>query len=155
ILQDGGRQWRTDFAAGQAARWDPLNQRLAGTSVDLAPVQQNLTRMVDNLNLPEVQRVLSPQLAARLRDALTIDAPGGTVSWYQAQGLRSLIGDAMGVPEISAGLGDANMKSIYGSVSDAMRRTAAAHGQDGLFDAANNYSTQGYAFRDGTLQKII
>ena len=61
----------------------------------------------------------------------------------------------MGVPEISQSVGMDALRNAYGGIAQDMRDTAAAHGQTGPFDAANQVSTEGHAFMDGPLSRVI
>lgn len=156
-LQAAGRNWKdTTFPAQQAAVWNPLNQRMAGAAVTPDGYRSALDEVTSRLGLPETQKVLTPGLATRLREALTTDVPtGAAITWDQAQRLRTLIGQTMGVPEIAQSVGMDTLKRAYAGIASDMRATAAQHGQDGVFDAANQVSTEGHAFIDGTLNKII
>jgi hypothetical protein len=157
-LQKAARDWKANFYSDtgpQAQAWQPLNQRLAGSSVDLSGYQSALDAVTKQLGLPETQKALTPGLALTLREALTTDAPGGVVPWDKAQALRKLIGQTMGVPEISQSVGMDVLKKAYAGLSGDMKNTATANGQGNLFDAANQVSTDGHAFIEGPLSKVI
>lgn len=156
-LQTAARNWKdVTFPAQQDAAWNPLNRRLAGAAVTPDNYRQALDDVTTQLSLPETQKVLTPGLAMSLRLALSKDVPqGGAMQWGQAQQLRTLIGQTMGVPEIAQSVGMDTLKRAYAGIAQDMRATATQHGQAGPFDAANQVSTDGHAFIDGTLSKVI
>lgn len=154
-VQAAARDWRDNvFPAQQKALWDPLNQRMAGAAVTPSGYQSALDSVTKQLGLPETQKALTPALAQKLSDALSADV-GGNMTWDQASALRTLIGQTMGVPEISQSVGADVLKRAYAGIASDMRNTAVAHGQDALFDAANKVSTDGHAFINGPLAKVI
>jgi hypothetical protein len=159
-LQAAARDWRNNtFPAQQNAAWTPVNQRMAGTTVDAAPYRAALEDAASPPNLaslPETQRAFASAQAKKWLDALNADVgPGGTLTWEQAQAIKQRIGDAMGTPEIVGSLGDQAMRRMYGGLADGMRTTAVQNGQGGAFDAANAVTTKGHAFIENTLNKIV
>ncbi len=145
---------RNVFPAQEAAAWTPFNQRLAGASVNLAPLDQALAGVNARIGLPEVERVLTPGRTAALRQALAIDVPGGVVPLWQAQRIRSAIGALMNIPEYSQAVGADALTAAYRGASQAIRNTARQHGQERLFDEANAISSAGHAFIENVGAKI-
>jgi hypothetical protein len=103
-----------------------------------------------------------------LLDAINKDVPTGqSMPWQQAQALRSAIGQVMGVPEIVQSVGKDQLTRAYGGISQDMRDTATAldaryaaanlpmPSAADAFNNANKVSTDGHAFIDNTLSKII
>ena len=159
-LQEAARDWKsTVFPAQQNAAWAPVNQRMAGATVDAAPYRAALEDAASPPNLaslPANQRAFASAQAKKWLDALDADVgPGGTLTWEQAQAIKQRIGDAMGTPEIVASIGDQAMRRMYGGLADGMRTSAAQNGQGGAFDAANAVTTKGHAFIENTISKII
>ena len=145
---------RNEFPAQEAAAWQPFNQRMAGASVNLAPLDQALAGVNARLGLPNVERVLTPGQTQALREALRIDVPGGVVPIWQAQRIRSAIGALMSIPEYSQAVGMDALTAAYRGASQAIRNTAIQHGQERLFDEANAVSTAGHAFIENVGKKI-
>jgi hypothetical protein len=156
IVQNSYRNWRDTFNnVTQPNVWAPLNHRLAGASVDPSNYRQALDDLTANLNLPATQKVLTPGQITALKQALATDVPaGGAMTWDQAQRLRTAIGSAMGVPEISQSVGMDALKRAYGGIAQDMRTTATQHGQGAVFDNANLTSTQGHSFIENVGSKI-
>lgn len=157
-LQTEARNWRDNvFPAREAAAWAPVDQAMAGATVDPAHYRAALQTLTSKLAaLPETQKALLPQRMQTMLEALDKDVPpGGTISWKDAQNLRTAIGQIMGVPEIVQSVGKNQLKAAYGGISEDMRTAAVNNGADLLFAAANKVSTEGHAFIDNTLSKII
>jgi hypothetical protein len=159
FLQNAYRDWQGNtFQAQQAAKWNPLNQRMAGSAVDQSPFRAALDNAANPPNLasmPATQRAFSSPQARAWLDALNKDFPqGGNFSWEQAQAIKQRIGDAMGTPDLVAGIGMQNLKSIYGGLADGMKTTATQHGQGALFNDANAVTTAGHTFMDNVGSKI-
>jgi hypothetical protein len=160
IVQDRLQDWRQNtFPAEQDAAWVPLNQRLAGTSVDPSGYRAALQRAaVDPAldSLPAIQKSFAQAKIQGWLDALDKDVPAGqNMSWEQAMAVKRRIGDQLGTPEIVASMGNDALKNIYGSLAGDMKTTAAANGQANLFDAANAVTINGHQFIDGTVSKAI
>jgi hypothetical protein len=162
VLQNSYRNWVDNVFNGpqgrQATAWAPLNQRMAGSAVDQAPFRAALDNAANPPNLaslPATQRAFSSPQARAWLDALNKDIPpGGNLSWEQAQAIRSRIGDAMGTPDLVAGIGMQNLKNIYGGLARGMETTATQHGQGQLFSDANAVTTAGHSFIDNVGSKI-
>jgi hypothetical protein len=128
----------------------------------------SLTSLTSKLSaLPETAKALIPARTWELLDAINKDVPAGqSMTWQQAQQLRSAIGRVMGVPEIVQSVGKDQLKQAYGGISQDMRDTATrvdaarAPGSNApsavdAFTNANKVSTDGHAFIDGPLSKIV
>jgi hypothetical protein len=158
-LQNSYRNWQGgQFQADQAAKWVPLNQRMAGTAVDQSPYRAALDNAANPPNLasmPATQQAFSSPQAKAWLDALNADFPqGGNFSWEQAQAIKQRIGDAMGTPDLVGSIGMQNLKNIYGGLAKGMENTAVAHGQGNLFNEANAVTTDGHNFIDTVGSKI-
>lgn len=156
-MQAEARNWRDNvWPQQQAAVWTPLNQRMAGSSVTPAGYRTALDDLTTQLSLPETSRVLTPATVRQLREALVADVPpGGTMTWEQAQQLRTKLGQALGVPDIVQSVGKDALTRAYGGIARDMESTATAHGQGQVFANANQVSRDGHAFIESTLSKII
>ena len=170
VLQDEARNWKDNvFPQRQAAAWAPVDQLLGGARVEPANYRGALSSLTSKLaGLPDTAKALIPGKTWELLDAINKDVPAGqAMSWQQAQALRSMLGQVMGVPEIVQSLGRDQLKKAYAGISEDMRTTARAI--DALntragtgapsavdaFDNANKVSTDGHAFIEGPLSKII
>jgi hypothetical protein len=158
VLQNEARNWKdTTFHQQQAAAWAPVDQAMAGATVDPSGYRAALTSLTGKLAaLPETQKALLPPRIQTMLDAINTDVPpGSTMPWQQAQQLRSAIGSIMGVPEIVQSVGKDQLNAAYGGIARDMQASANANGAGALFSAANKVSTDGHAFIDNTLSKII
>lgn len=158
VLQTEARNWKdVVFPAREQAAWAPVDRAMATATVDPANYRQALSSLTAKLSaLPETQKQLLPPKTQALLDAINVDVPAGqTMTWQQAQNLRTAIGKVMGVPEIVQSVGKDQLKAAYGGISEDMRTSAAANNALPAFNAANKVSTDGHAFIDGTLSKIV
>jgi hypothetical protein len=175
VLQKEARNWKdVVFPQRQAQAWQPVDQLLGQENVAPTNYRAALTSLTQKLSaLPETAKVLIPQKTWDMLDAINKDVPAGqAMPWQQAQALRTAIGQVMGVPEIVQSLGKDQLKRAYAGISGDMqdtaravdvRNTAAAQAQGvqpppsavAAFDKANRVSTEGHAFIENTLSKII
>jgi hypothetical protein len=175
VLQRDARNWKDMvFPQRQAQAWQPVDQLLGQENVAPTNYRAALTSLTQKLSaLPETAKVLIPQKTWDMLDAINKDVPAGqAMPWQQAQALRTAIGQVMGVPEIVQSLGKDQLKRAYAGISADMqdtaravdaRNTAAAQAQGvqpppsavTAFDNANRVSTEGHAFIENTLSKII
>ena len=160
-LQNSYRNWVDNIFNGpqgrQEAAWAPLNQRMAGASVDAAPFRAALTDAAAPPNLaslPATQQAWASGQAQRWLAALNADIGGGNLSWEQAQAIRTRIGDAMGTPGIVDAIGMQQLRRMYGGLADGMQRSAVQNGQGALFGNANAVTTAGHNFMETVGSKI-
>jgi hypothetical protein len=169
ILQSEARNWKdVVFPQREAQAWQPVDQLLGGAAVDPSNYRAALTSLTNKLAaLPQSAKALVPPKTQALLDAINQDVPAGqTMTWQQAQNLRSALGQVMGVPEIVQSVGKDQLKAAYGGISEDMRATATAvdaarppgantPSAVDAFNNANKVSTDGHAFIDNTLSKIV
>lgn len=170
VLQKEARNWKdVIFPQRQADAWAPVDRLLGGETVAPTNYRGALTALIGKLSsLPETAKILVPAKTWDLLDAINKDVPAGnTMSWSDAQSLRSAIGQVMGVPEIVQSMGRDQLKKAYAGISQDMKDTAAAvdarnaaasiptPSAVNAFDNANRVSTEGHAFIEGPLSKII
>lgn len=169
VLQKEARNWKdVVFPQRQAQAWAPVDQLLGSSSVEPVNYRGALTSLTSKLSaLPETAKALIPARTWQLLEAINNDVPAGqSMTWQQAQQLRTALGQVMGVPEIVQSVGKDQLKAAYGGISKDMQATAAAVDaarQPGAntpsavdaFNNANKVSTEGHAFIEGPLSKII
>lgn len=158
VLQSEARNWKdVVFPAREQAAWAPVDQAMANATVDPTNYRGALSALTAKLSaLPETQKQLLPPKTQALLDAINQDVPSGsTMTWQQAQSLRSAIGNVMGIPEIVQSVGKDQLKAAYGGISADMKDAAQANNALPAFNAANQVSTDGHAFIDNTLSKIV
>jgi hypothetical protein len=157
--QRAARNWTENvFPQRQAQAWAPVN---AAVAPDSHVFLDNYRTALNGINgeLGALQKsggTFLGERAQRLLDSLNVDLPHGAPAyWTEAQKLRSVIGEARGIPEISQSIGDARLGRLYASLSGDMRSTANRYGAGQAFDDANAVSTAGHTFQDNVLSKII
>jgi hypothetical protein len=157
--QRAARNWTENvFPQRQAQAWAPVN---AAVAPDSHVFLDNYRTALNGINgeLGALQKsggTFLGERAQRLLDSLNVDLPHGAPAyWTEAQRLRSVIGEARGIPEISQSIGDARLGRLYASLSGDMRSTANRYGAGQAFDDANAVSTAGHTFQDNVLSKII
>ena len=160
-LQSTYRNWVDNVFNGPQGRqettWRPLNQRMAGASVDAQPFRAALTDAAAPPNLasmPATQQAWASGQAQRWLDALNTDIGHGNLSWEQAQAIRTRIGDAMGTPGIVDAIGMQQLRRMYAGLAQGMENSAVANGQGALFKSANAVTTEGHAFIENVGSKI-
>jgi hypothetical protein len=160
-LQSSYRNWVDNVFNGPQGRqetaWAPLNQRMAGASVDAAPFRSALTDAAAPPNLasmPATQQAWASGQAQRWLDALNADIGRGNLTWEQAQAIRTRVGDAMGTPGIADAVGMQQLRRMYGGLADGMRTSAVQNGQGALFNNANAVTTAGHNFIETVGSKI-
>jgi hypothetical protein len=160
-LQESYRNWVDNVFNGPQGRqetaWAPLNQRMAGASVDAQPFRAALTDAAAPPNLasmPATQKAWASGQAQRWLNALNTDIGHGNLTWEQAQAIRTRIGDAMGTPGIADAVGMQQLRRLYGGLAQGMENSAVANGQGTLFRDANAVTTEGHAFIENVGRKI-
>ena len=160
-LQGSYRNWVDNIFNGPQGRqetaWAPLNQRMAGTSVDAAPFRTALEDAAAPpklASMPATQQAWGSGQARNWLDALQADVGTGNLSWEQAQAIRTRIGDAMGTPGIADAVGMQQLRKMYAGLAQGMENSAVANGQGGLFNQANAVTTSGHAFIENVGSKI-
>ena len=160
-LQNTYRNWVANVfnspQGRQETAWAPLNQRMAGATVDAAPFRTALQDAAAPPNLasmPATQQAWASGQAQKWLDALNTDIGSGNLSWEQAQAMRTRIGDAMGTPAIVDAIGGQQLRRMYGGLADGMKTSAVQNGQGALFDNANAVTTNGHAFIENVGSKI-
>ena len=158
VAQTEARAWPTTvFAPKQAAAWAPVDAAIdPATPVPLDNFRSTLQSVAGDVGrLQRTSGNLLPPKAQGILDDLNTELPQGVpATWQEAARLRSIIGEAYGVPEISQGIGTQQLGRMYGALSQDMKATATASGVGPQFDAANAVSAAGHSFMSNVLSKI-
>ena len=156
ILQD----WHANtFPREQEAIWDPINQRMAGASVDPTGYRTALEHLAAPPRLgglDETQRLMGVPYARARLTALNNDLPpGASLTWDQAQAIRQQIGADMGTPDIINSVGTDRLRGLYAGLAGDVENTAQAHGLGQQFRQANQATIDAHNFIDNTVVKAI
>lgn len=152
--QQGARQFLTRTADRGSRLFDAIPIR-PGTPAALTNTQAALGEMTAGLNSnPELSRLLADPQLARFRDALS----NGGLSWEDMKAFRSMIGERIGQPNIAGEQTSvANLRRLYGALSQDMEATAANEGPQALnaFNRANQFWRGREARREGLITDIL
>jgi hypothetical protein len=165
-LQGEGAKWMQKFKATNAGNWNSLDQYFSDP-VPVSNYRTALNGIQKTLpDAPATARTLQPNMTRQLLDDLQADAPGNNgLSWQSVKGIRSRIGEMLEDPNLPGDTGTAELKRLYGGLSEdmksaaynasipvnsGMQRTAAQ-----LFDDANTFTRNGHSFIDGVLRPVM
>ena len=134
----------------------------ANRSAVLTNTKQALGDLTSGLSSnPELSQVIADPRMQRIADAIqgrTVQEPtgvldaagnpiarqvqkGGALNWQDLKDFRSYIGEKAGAPALQSDTSQANLKTLYGALSDDMKATAQAEGPKALaaFNRANSF----------------
>lgn len=164
-LQEQARIWRNQIMPAQMAQaWAPIDNFMGGVqAVGVQNYQGRLnalTRQVGGM-LGTSSARLSPSLIQNLNDMLWQEWVRGQrfPSWQELKDFRTKLGDALDTPELVESGGSANLRSLYGALTDDMRAAVLSqpNGQNMVreLENANRTSKALFDFAEGPLSKVI
>lgn len=123
----------------------------------------NTQKTLESLNpsiagAEETSKVLANPKIAQIKQAFLTDAGDAGVMPYAAlKALRSQVGDMMASTDLIADAPRAQLKRIYGALSQDMRAAAQAQGPEAMraFERANKYYSAGIDRVDDILQRVV
>lgn len=156
-LQDESRAWMQQWRQAQSAAEQAVAARVPVTApVDLAPVNQVLNAATRRMpGLPSVAGIHTNSTFQKLQTALATDAPTGVARWEDIRQWRTAVGEELEKSLVSQDGNQAAWKQLYGSLSQALGRTAFNQNAANEWQAANQVSSQGHQFIETALNKII
>jgi hypothetical protein len=135
-----------------------LGTAVPGTT-PIAPT--NTLNAVGNLTstmpgLTKTAGELTPKLFKNLTDDLTNPQLGGNVSWQAMSRLRTEVGKRLSDPMLVDDVSRADMKRLYGALTDDMRNAAAAQSPQALnlFEHSNKFYRDQMQFVEKSFQKL-
>lgn len=109
-------------------------------------------------NAPAVSGVVANSRIGQVARAIADDvaANGGVLPYESLKQLRSWVGRQLATPELVSELPRAQLRRVYGALSDDMRNAAAAQGPGALraFERANRHYQSGIARIDNHLERL-
>jgi hypothetical protein len=105
--------------------------------------------------LPTVAGIHDNPTFQSLRTALAADAPTGVARWEDIRQWRTAIGEELERSLVSRDGNQAAWRQLYGALSRSLGDTAFAHNAHNEWQAANQVTSQGHQFIEGTLNKIV
>lgn len=153
----------TDFVTNFGDRADALYSKLdTAIPQDTKIGVSNTMRTLNEITTPaEGAKNISATLAnpklKAIADALPKDAPNGELPYSVIKDLRSSIGRRLGSPQLTDDIPRAELKRVYGALSDDLRMAAQERGPDALkaFDRAGTYYKAGMDRIDTMLKPIV
>lgn len=130
--------------------WSPLDTALKNKQVLLKntrPTLDNLVRegaLASELNNPTIARI--NKLAKE---------GGDIVSYNELKDLRSSLGRRIAQNDLSSDIPQAELRQLYGAVTNDIKTVAERQGKLGMFNRANNYTRGGQERIGDFLQKTI
>lgn len=154
-----------DFVGRFQTRSGPLFERItqsvgANTPVSASNTLQLLQRMTTPVRGAErtSQRFTSPFIRSLAEDLAADAGTTGQIPFQALQRVRSIVGESLSNPGVGpADIPTAQMKRIYGAISDDIRAAASAAGQDAsqAFSRANAFYRSGQRRIENTLEPLI
>lgn len=123
---------------------------------DAVPVNaSNTTKILDDLvNDTKFGPILNNPLVARIRTSL--DEAGGNIDYRSFRDLRSSIGERLGSNDLVSDIPRAQLKRLYGALSDDLTAVASASGDDAVkaLNRANRFTSSGHGRIDDFVERI-
>lgn len=96
------------------------------------------------------------EFVSRLREANMADAPMGVMNFSSLKQLRSMIGSKLASSDLVVDASRAELKKLYGAITDDLRQAAQLKGPKALadFERANKYWKAGIGRIDDVLENI-
>lgn len=160
VLQTGAQNWLDQFKNQQAARWGLYRTLVPPTTPVAVPgFNQALSDVMGNFGgADNLAKVLQPQLASSLKEALGDDLAGGTTLPSQAvHSVRTALGQMLDNPEPIEGIGKAAIKQLYGGLTNDIAGEAQAAGPtaEAAFRQASDVTRTGHDILDNFVGPVL
>jgi len=152
-----------DFVQGFKARAEPIfdavtDQVGAATPTPVTNTLSTLQRLTTPIPGAEQtsQRMISPFLR-ELSDAVAADASAGAMPFQALQRVRSMVGDRLSNPALLDDASSAQVKQLYGAISEDLKTAALASGAGGkqAWQRANRFWSAGRGRIDDVLTPLV
>ncbi|WP_299942111.1 hypothetical protein [uncultured Microbulbifer sp.] len=140
------------FQAKSAKLWSRVDDQIGrDTAVELDNTKSVLSRLVRD---DEFGEVLNNSQLTKIRRILE-DAD--IVDYQTLKELRSTIGRRISSNDLISDIPRAELKQLYGAITEDIKAAAGAAGPQGLanFNRANNFTRSGHARLDGFVERIV
>lgn len=159
-LQGAASNWLDQFKNQQAARWGLFKTLVPdSTPVPVPGFRSSLNDVLHDFGgADNLAKVLQPQLASSLKDALGKDLSGGAaLPWQSVQSVRTALGEMLENPQPIEGMSKAAVKRLYGGLSDDMQSAATAAGPqaEAAFRQASDVTRTGHDILDNHVAPIL
>ena len=162
-LQDGANNWLANFKTQNTANQNVLGAYMQNQPIPLTNTLQKLTDINGLMSdAPATAKLVQNSQFGRLQASLQKDLatnPNG-LSWDTVRQLRTSIGDQLNDPALYGDTNRAQIKQLYGALTQDLGAAAAAHPTNGpaasaAFDKMNSYAKTNYDLLDTTMQGLI
>jgi hypothetical protein len=123
---------------------------------DAAPVNAgNTVRVLDDMvNDSQFGPILNNPLVARIRGAF--DESGGQIDYRSFRDLRTAIGERIGDNSLVSDIPRAQLRRLYGALSDDLTGVASASGDDAVraLNRANRFTSAGHNRIDDFVERV-
>lgn len=155
----GVEKFASDFGDKADVLYSKLDSFIpSDTAVPVTNTERTLAEIITPAKgAVNTSKTLANPKLAQLADALGKDASNGAVTYGMMKDLRSSIGRRLGSPQLTDDIPRAELKRVYGALSDDLRFAAQQQGPDALkaFDRASTYYKAGMARVDNLLEPIV
>lgn len=158
-LQGETKNWLNQFKADSQQAWNGVDAQIPqSTPVPTPNYKATLSAVRQQMpGAPATAGTLQPGISRDLLQSLTYDTVRGPISWQDAKGIRTRIGEMISDPKLVGDTGYTDLKRIYGALSDDMGAAAAAQGPQAqtAFDQANALTRNGHGFIENVLSRLL
>lgn len=159
-IERGIKSFVNTFKGKQKALYDQLDNYVpADAPVDISSTRAALKRLTEPIQGAEKSSaILRDPTLARLAQALDDDAAAtGAIPYRALKELRTMIGNKLSDGALVSDTPRAQLKQVYGALTDDMERAAKAAGPDAekALARANRYTRAGLSRIEERLEKII
>lgn len=158
-LQMHGKSWLSDFNNASRSAWTNVDMHIPPTTpvqmrnygVALADIQNAMP------NATATARNLQSPLSRNLLDSLLQDTKAAPLTWQDAKAIRTRIGEKLAEPQLVGDTSHAELKRIYGALTDDLQATAATRGPAATqaFNDAATLTRDGHSFIENTLSRVL
>jgi hypothetical protein len=140
------------FQAQSGQLWNGVDDAI-GRETPVA-IQNTKTTLNDLVRTDTLGKILTTAKTAEIKQALdSVD----TIDYGSLRELRTLIGAKISNSDLISDVPRAELRRLYGSITDDIRAAAQASGDDAAraFTRANNYTRSGHTRIDGFIENVM
>ena len=122
------------------------------TQINATNTQRTLDDLISDT---QVGQVLNNPLVGSIKDA--IDDTGGNIDYRSLRQLRTAIGRRLGDKSLISDVPRAELKQLYGAISEDLRATAQQNGQQAVtaLNRANTFTAAGHKRIDDFVERVV